>query len=68
LAAAQKLASEDAALVDEDEERDTPAQAPLAKKPAQPLVPSSHLLNEPKASSSKESLSPSVREQVTLLE
>lgn len=68
LAAAKKLASEDTALVDEDEERDTPAQAPLAKKPAQPLVPSSHLLNEPKASSSKESLSPSVREQVTLLE
>lgn len=31
----------------------------MAKKPAQPLVPSSHLLNEPKASSSKESLSPS---------
>ncbi|XP_031233999.1 coiled-coil and C2 domain-containing protein 1B isoform X3 [Mastomys coucha] len=68
LATAQKLASEDTALVDEDEESDTPAQAPLAKKPAQPLVPSSHLLTEPKASSSKESLSPSAREQVTLLE
>ncbi|XP_034357680.1 coiled-coil and C2 domain-containing protein 1B isoform X2 [Arvicanthis niloticus] len=68
LATAQKLASEDTALVDEDEESDTPAQAPLAKKPAQPLVPSSHLLTEPKASSSKESLSPSAREQVALLE
>lgn len=68
LATAQKLASEDTALIDEDEERDAPAQAPLAKKPAQPLVPSSHLLTEPKASSSKESLSPSVWEQVTLLE
>ncbi|XP_029396249.1 coiled-coil and C2 domain-containing protein 1B [Mus pahari] len=68
LATAQKLASEDTALVDDDEESDTPAQAPLAKKPAQPLVPSSHLLTEPKASSSKESLSPSAREQVTLLE
>nr|BAE27295.1 unnamed protein product [Mus musculus] len=68
LATAQKLASEDAALVDDDEESDTPAQAPLAKKPAQTLVSPSHLLTEPKASSSKESLSPSVREQVTLLE
>lgn len=38
---------------------ETPAQAPLAKKPAQPLVPSSGLLIDPKASSSKESLSPS---------
>ncbi|XP_028640510.1 coiled-coil and C2 domain-containing protein 1B [Grammomys surdaster] len=68
LATAQKLASEDTALVDDEEESDTPAQAPLAKKPAQPLAPSSHLLTEPKASSSKESLSPSAREQVTLLE
>lgn len=68
MATAQKLASEDAALVDEDAEQDTPAQAPLAKKPAQPLVSPSRLLTEPKASSSKESLSPSAREQVTLLE
>lgn len=68
LATAQKLASEDAALVDDEEESDTPAPAPLAKKPAQTLVSPSHLLTEPKASSSKESLSPSVREQVTLLE
>ncbi|XP_052032933.1 coiled-coil and C2 domain-containing protein 1B [Apodemus sylvaticus] len=68
LATAQKLATEDTALVDEDAESDTPAQAPLAMKPAQPLVPSSHLLTEPKASSSKESLSPSAREQVALLE
>lgn len=68
LATAQKLASEDAALVDDEEESDTPAPAPLAKKPAQTLVSPTHLLTEPKASSSKESLSPSVREQVTLLE
>lgn len=68
LAAAQKLASEDTALVDEDEESETPAQAPLAKKPAQPLVPSSGLLIDPKASSSKESLNPSAREQLALLE
>ncbi|CAH6790644.1 coiled-coil and C2 domain-containing protein 1B [Phodopus roborovskii] len=68
LATAQKLASEDTVLEDEDEESDIPAQAPVAKKPAQPLAPSSHLLTEPKASSSKESLSPSVREQLALLE
>ncbi|KAL1776777.1 coiled-coil and C2 domain-containing protein 1B [Sigmodon hispidus] len=67
LAAAQKLASEDTVAVDEDEESDTPAQAPVAKKPAQPLAPSSHL-TEPKASSSKEALSPSAREQLALLE
>lgn len=67
LATAQKLASEDTALVHENEESDTPAQAPLAKKPAQPLVPSSHLI-DPKISSSKESLSPSAREQLGLLE
>ncbi|EPY84499.1 coiled-coil and C2 domain-containing protein 1B [Camelus ferus] len=45
-----------------------PAQAPVAKKPAQPVVPSSRPPSEPKPSSSKESLSPSVREQLTLLE
>uniref|UniRef100_A0A8D2DGE8 Coiled-coil and C2 domain-containing protein 1B n=1 Tax=Sciurus vulgaris TaxID=55149 RepID=A0A8D2DGE8_SCIVU len=72
LAAAQKLAtSEDTAPAedqdeDEDEIRDT--LKPLAKKPAQPLVPSSRPLPEPKALSSKESLSPTVREQLTLLE
>ncbi|XP_036034554.1 coiled-coil and C2 domain-containing protein 1B isoform X2 [Onychomys torridus] len=65
LATAQKLASEDADLVDEDEESDTPTQAPVAKKPAQP---SSRLLTEPKASGSKEPLSPSAREQLALLE
>ncbi|XP_049731130.1 coiled-coil and C2 domain-containing protein 1B isoform X3 [Elephas maximus indicus] len=71
LAAAQKLAtSEDTAPAEEDEEDEDepPAQAPVAKKPAQPLVPSSQPLPEPKASSSKESLSPSVREQLVLLE
>ncbi|MEJ1282646.1 coiled-coil and C2 domain-containing protein 1B isoform X2 [Cricetulus griseus] len=47
---------------------DAPAQAPVAKKPAQPLAHSSRLLTEPKASSSKESLSPSAREQLALLE
>lgn len=31
----------------------------MAKKPAHPLAPSSHPVTEPKASSSKESLSPS---------
>ncbi|XP_023582839.1 coiled-coil and C2 domain-containing protein 1B isoform X1 [Trichechus manatus latirostris] len=62
LAAAQKLAtSEDTAPAEEDEEDEDepPAQAPVAKKPAQPLVPSSRPPPEPKASSSKESLSPS---------
>ncbi|XP_057566784.1 coiled-coil and C2 domain-containing protein 1B isoform X1 [Hippopotamus amphibius kiboko] len=78
LAAAQKLASaEDTAPAEEDEDKDKPpghlqdepsVQAPVAKKPAQPLVPSSRPLPEPKASSSKESLSPSVREQLALLE
>ncbi|XP_007164522.2 coiled-coil and C2 domain-containing protein 1B [Balaenoptera acutorostrata] len=72
LAAAQKLASsEDAAPAEDDEDEDKdepPAQAPVAKKPAQPLVPSCRPLPEPKASSSKESLSPAVREQVALLQ
>ncbi|KAF6344158.1 coiled-coil and C2 domain containing 1B [Rhinolophus ferrumequinum] len=76
LAAAQKLAtSEDAAPAEEDEDEppghlqdESAAQAPVAKKPAQPLVPSSRPLPQPKASSSKESLNPSVREQLTLLE
>ncbi|XP_029803192.1 coiled-coil and C2 domain-containing protein 1B [Suricata suricatta] len=71
LAAAQKLASlEDAAPAEnEDEEEDKPpAQAPVAKKPAQSAVPSFRALPETKASSSKESLSPSVREQLALLE
>ncbi|XP_011368797.1 coiled-coil and C2 domain-containing protein 1B [Pteropus vampyrus] len=70
LAAAQKLAtSEDTALAEEDgDEDEAPSQAPVAKKPAQPLVPSSRPLPEPKASSSKESLGPSVREQLALLE
>ncbi|XP_006149459.1 coiled-coil and C2 domain-containing protein 1B [Tupaia chinensis] len=72
LAAAQKLASsEDAAPTEEDEDEDegeSPSQAPVAKKPAQPLLPSSRPLSEPRASSSKESLSPSVREQLVLLE
>ncbi|XP_019598364.2 coiled-coil and C2 domain-containing protein 1B [Rhinolophus sinicus] len=70
LAAAQKLAaSEDTAPAEEDEDEDeSAAQAPVAKKPAQPLVPSSRPLPQPKASSSKESLNPSVREQLTLLE
>ncbi|XP_045712691.1 coiled-coil and C2 domain-containing protein 1B isoform X4 [Phyllostomus hastatus] len=69
LAAAQKLASsEDIAPAKEDgdeDEDEPPAQAPVSKKP---LVPSSRSLPEPKASSSKESLSPSVREQLALLE
>ncbi|XP_042104107.1 coiled-coil and C2 domain-containing protein 1B isoform X4 [Ovis aries] len=72
LAAARKLASsEDTAPVEEEEEDDKdepPAQAPVAKKPAQPLVPSSRPLPEPKTSSSKEVLSPSAREQLALLE
>ncbi|XP_026637782.1 coiled-coil and C2 domain-containing protein 1B isoform X2 [Microtus ochrogaster] len=68
LASAQKLASQDTVLADEDEESDNPAQAPVAKKPAHPLAPSSHPVTEPKASSSKESLSPSAREQLALLE
>lgn len=40
----------------------------MAKKPAQPVSPASQALPEPKASSSKESPSPSVREQLALLE
>ncbi|XP_006839832.1 PREDICTED: coiled-coil and C2 domain-containing protein 1B [Chrysochloris asiatica] len=76
LAAAQKLAtSEDAAPAEEDEEAEVwhlqdepPAQAPVAKKPAQSLVPSSRPQPEPKPSGSKESLSPSVREQLAMLE
>ncbi|XP_031993557.1 coiled-coil and C2 domain-containing protein 1B isoform X2 [Hylobates moloch] len=70
LAAAEKLASaEDTAPADEDEdEGEPPAQAPVAKKPARPAVPSSQCLPEPRASSSKESPSPSVREQLALLE
>ncbi|XP_077701051.1 coiled-coil and C2 domain-containing protein 1B isoform X1 [Canis aureus] len=73
LAAAQKLASlEDPAPAEEEEEEEDedepPAQAPVAKKPAKPAVPSFRALPDPKASSSKESLSPSVREQLTLLE
>uniref|UniRef100_A0A4W2FYJ4 Coiled-coil and C2 domain-containing protein 1B n=1 Tax=Bos indicus x Bos taurus TaxID=30522 RepID=A0A4W2FYJ4_BOBOX len=72
LAAAQKLASaEDTAPVEEEEDNnkdEPPAQAPVAKKPAQPLAPSSRSLPEPKTSSSKEVLSPSAREQLALLE
>ncbi|KAK2107365.1 Coiled-coil and C2 domain-containing protein 1B [Saguinus oedipus] len=70
LAAAEKLASaEDTAPADEDEdEGEPPAQAPVAKRPARPAVPSSQPLPEAKASSSKESPSPSVREQLALLE
>ncbi|PNJ53886.1 CC2D1B isoform 7, partial [Pongo abelii] len=70
LAAAEKLASaEDTAPAHEDEdEGEPPAQAPVAKKPARPTVPSSQRLPEPRASSSKESPSPSVREQLALLE
>ncbi|XP_038413948.1 coiled-coil and C2 domain-containing protein 1B isoform X2 [Canis lupus familiaris] len=73
LAAAQKLASlEDPAPAEEEEEEEDedepPAQAPVAKKPAKPAVPSFRALPDPKASSSKESLSPSVREQLALLE
>ncbi|XP_045147812.1 coiled-coil and C2 domain-containing protein 1B [Echinops telfairi] len=72
LAAAQKLAaSEDTAAAEEEEEgeeAESPAQAPVAKQPTQPLAPSSRPLPEPKVSSSKESLSPSVREQLALLE
>ncbi|KAM7100082.1 coiled-coil and C2 domain-containing protein 1B isoform 1-T2 [Molossus nigricans] len=64
LAAAQKLASEEIAAAEDDGD-EPPAQAPVSKKP---LVPSSRPLPEPKASSSKESLSPSVREQLALLE
>nr|XP_055197769.1 coiled-coil and C2 domain-containing protein 1B isoform X2 [Nyctereutes procyonoides] len=70
LAAAQKLASsEDPVPAEEEEDEDEPpAQAPVAKKPAKPAVPSFRALPDPKASSSKESLSPSVREQLALLE
>lgn len=70
LAAAQKLASvEETALAEENEDEDEPpSQAPVAKKPAKPVVPSFRALPESKASSSKESLSPSVREQLVLLE
>ncbi|XP_077635943.1 coiled-coil and C2 domain-containing protein 1B isoform X1 [Crocuta crocuta] len=72
LAAAQKLASsEDTAPAEENEDEDEdkpPAQAPVAKKPAQPMVPSFRALPETKASSSKESLSPSVCEKLALLE
>lgn len=70
LAAAQKLATpEDIALADEDEDENEPsAQAPVAKKPAQPLLPSSRPQPEPKASRSRESLSPTVWEQLALLE
>ncbi|KAM5247658.1 coiled-coil and C2 domain-containing protein 1B isoform 2-T2 [Ctenodactylus gundi] len=70
LVAAQELAtSEDIAPADEDEdEGEPPAQAPVAKKPAQTLLPSSQSLPEPKATSSRESLSPTVREQLALLE
>ncbi|XP_054343836.1 coiled-coil and C2 domain-containing protein 1B isoform X1 [Pongo pygmaeus] len=76
LAAAEKLASaEDTAPAHEDEDEppghlqgEPPAQAPVAKKPARPTVPSSQRLPEPRASSSKESPSPSVREQLALLE
>ncbi|XP_012577692.1 PREDICTED: coiled-coil and C2 domain-containing protein 1B isoform X2 [Condylura cristata] len=70
LAAAQKLASsEDTAPAEDDEDEDEPpTQAPVAKKPAQPLVPPSRPLPGPKTSSSKELLSPSVREQLALLE
>ncbi|KAK2504391.1 hypothetical protein MC885_003145 [Smutsia gigantea] len=72
VAAARKLASlEDTAPAEEDgdeDENESPARAPVAKKPAQPLVPSSRPLSEPKASSSKEPLSPSAREQLALLE
>ncbi|XP_027962547.1 coiled-coil and C2 domain-containing protein 1B isoform X2 [Eumetopias jubatus] len=70
LAAVQKLASvEETALAEENEDEDEPpSQAPVAKKPAKPVVPSFRALPESKASSSKESLSPSVREQLVLLE
>lgn len=69
LAAAQKLTSEDTAATEEDENEEEPSiQAPVAKKPAQPVSPASQALPEPKASSSKESPSPSVREQLALLE
>ncbi|XP_075412121.1 coiled-coil and C2 domain-containing protein 1B [Tenrec ecaudatus] len=67
LAAAQKLAASEDTAAAEEEEREE-AEAPVAKQPAQPLAPSSRLLPEPKVSSSKESLSPSVREQLALLE
>ncbi|XP_064445216.1 coiled-coil and C2 domain-containing protein 1B isoform X2 [Mirounga angustirostris] len=70
LAAAQKLASvEETAPAEENEDEDEPpAQAPVAKKPAKPVVPSFRALPESKASSSKELLSPSAREQLVLLE
>uniref|UniRef100_A0A8C9Q7S8 Coiled-coil and C2 domain-containing protein 1B n=1 Tax=Spermophilus dauricus TaxID=99837 RepID=A0A8C9Q7S8_SPEDA len=69
LAAAQKLAtSEDTAPVEDEDKAEPLGQAPVAKKPAQPLVPSSRHLSEPKALSSKEALSPTVQEQLTLLE
>lgn len=72
LAAAQKLASAEETAPAEEEEGDNkdepPAPGPVAKKPAQPLVPSSQSLPEPKTSSSKEVLSPSAREQLALLE
>ncbi|XP_036749121.2 coiled-coil and C2 domain-containing protein 1B isoform X2 [Manis pentadactyla] len=72
VAAARKLASlADTALAEKDgdeDEDEPPARAPVAKKPAQPLVPSSRPLPEPKASSSKEPLSSSAREQLALLE
>uniref|UniRef100_A0A8C5KPZ4 Coiled-coil and C2 domain containing 1B n=1 Tax=Jaculus jaculus TaxID=51337 RepID=A0A8C5KPZ4_JACJA len=66
LAAAEELVSAGPAL-DEEDEADTPSREPVAKKPAQPLVPAPHL-PEIKASSSKASLSPAAREQLALLE
>lgn len=52
LAAAQKLASaEDTAPVEEEEDNnkdEPPAQAPVAKKPAQPLAPSSRSCLSPR--------------------
>ncbi|KAL0604350.1 Coiled-coil and C2 domain-containing protein 1B [Plecturocebus cupreus] len=51
-----------------EQQGEPPAQAPVAKKPARPAVPSSQPLPEPRAPSSKESPSPSVREQLALLE
>ncbi|XP_058993354.1 coiled-coil and C2 domain-containing protein 1B isoform X2 [Mustela lutreola] len=70
LAAAQKLVSaEDTAPAEENEDEDeSPAQAPVAKKPAKPVVPSFRAVPESKSSSSRESVSPSVREQLALLE
>nr|XP_044995189.1 coiled-coil and C2 domain-containing protein 1B [Jaculus jaculus] len=70
LAAAEELVSAGPALDEEDEDEekaDTPSREPVAKKPAQPLVPAPHL-PEIKASSSKASLSPAAREQLALLE